>query len=171
MSATEERLCPAFMPDKPAGHVECRRAAPESKHLRPIPAADLRDQAEIPRQARNDSPWDRARSLGLPAPACNPYRQDSIDGKSVCRDFRPTAAEGIDVRANAGQLFGNSESFDWKAAVNEAETRSEPIDPALKTARAGASASFGHETDFATREPALLGKKKSQQHQAMAGTV
>ena len=36
------------------GHVECRRAAPESKHLGRAPTTDLRDPAEIPRQARDD---------------------------------------------------------------------------------------------------------------------
>lgn len=92
-------------------------------------------------------------------------------GKSVCRDFRHTAAEGIDVRDAGRQLFGNSESFGSKAAMNAAEIRAEPIEPALKAVRTGASASFGHETNFATRKPALLGKKKSQQHRAMAGAV
>ena len=33
------------------GHVECRRSAPESKHLGPLPMAGLRGQAEIPRPA------------------------------------------------------------------------------------------------------------------------
>ena len=33
------------------GHVECRRAAQEAKHLGLIPAVGLRGQAEIPRQA------------------------------------------------------------------------------------------------------------------------
>ena len=45
-----------------SGHIERRRVAPESKSLVPpprdlgfIPKAGLRDQAEIPRQARDDS--------------------------------------------------------------------------------------------------------------------
>ena len=37
------------------GHVERRRIAPESKHLGLISTAYLRNQAEIPRQARDDS--------------------------------------------------------------------------------------------------------------------
>ena len=38
-----------------SGHIERRRVAPESKYLGFIPKAGLRDQAEIPRQARDDS--------------------------------------------------------------------------------------------------------------------
>ena len=70
----------------------------------------------------------------------------SIHPEATCKD-------GLQVRTGAerGQLFGNSESFDWIAAVNEAETRTVPIAPALNAARAGASALFGHETDFATK--------------------
>ena len=35
--------------------------------------------------------------------------------------------------------------------MNATETRAEPIEPALKAVRTGASASFGHEMDFATK--------------------
>jgi hypothetical protein len=39
----------------PLGHVERRRVAPQSKHLGLVPAAYRRDEAQIPRQARDDS--------------------------------------------------------------------------------------------------------------------
>ena len=55
-TVTVEALCNSAHGD---GHIERRRAAPKSKYLGRTPAANRRDKAEIPRQARDDSPFPR----------------------------------------------------------------------------------------------------------------